>query len=300
MLQVVRLMTVHPALVHCTLGALPVTVVAYGVAARRKSERWTFAGDVTVSVTALLTLATFAFGLVSNAVVPWPDGVQLWRWLHLGFGVASTVLLIVFAAVRLARRRVANGSGGGAFWAALAISLVVGFTGWVGGEVLVFRSGMAVQAAGNGTLSPPVVRNRTPKDLDDAMDRLRAAWASASTTTSRMIAVEPSAPDFDAVASDAGRLGELAAWVATDGPRSLPNRDQPSEHHEEGEVHAMTVGQHLSLMARDLEEASRKLERAARRRDLEHTAQLMGAVSGECADCHVEMRWPAPSEQARR
>jgi hypothetical protein len=304
MIEVVRLMTVHPALVHFTIGALPVIVLGYAIAARRQSERWTFAADVALVITALLTVATAAFGLVSNAVVPWPGGLALWRWLHLGFGAASTVFLLGFAAVRLWRRRRVQTSGRQTVLYAVAMALIIVFTGWIGGEVLVFRAGMAVRAAGDGALAPPAVRPKTPKNLEDAMGRLRAAWAASESTTSAMIVQEPSDRDFATIERSAAEMTTLTRWIAREGPAWMSNASQPSEHRGDEDDHAqrpMTVGEHLTLMAHDLEEKTVALERAAHARDLTRTAQLVGDVQAGCADCHLELRWPPPaSPQALR
>ena len=105
MLEFARLVTVHPALVHFTIGALPIVIVAYAMAAVRRSPAWTFVGDVALTSTAALTLFTFAFGLVSNAMVRWPGGLDTWRWLHLAFGALSTLLLAGLAGFRLFQRR---------------------------------------------------------------------------------------------------------------------------------------------------------------------------------------------------
>lgn len=40
-MEIIRLVTVHPMLVHFTLGGLPLIILAYAVAARRQSARWT-------------------------------------------------------------------------------------------------------------------------------------------------------------------------------------------------------------------------------------------------------------------
>src|SRR5262245_6584326 len=103
MLHVVRWATIHPALAHFTIGGLPLIVIGYAVAVWRRSPAWTLVGDAALVVTAALTLATGAFGLVANAQ-PWPGGIESWRWIHLGAGVATTVLLALFAAARLVFR----------------------------------------------------------------------------------------------------------------------------------------------------------------------------------------------------
>jgi uncharacterized membrane protein len=315
MIEIVRLSTVHPALVHFTIGTLPLIVTAYAVAARRRSERWTFAGDAALAITAAITVATAAFGLVSNAVVPWPGGLALWRWLHLGFGAASAAALLVFATVRWWRRQTSPTSGGGTFVAALVVTLLVGFTGWIGGEVLVFRSGMAVRAAGDGALAPPAMPARTPRDLVDAMGRLRAAWASAESALSSMIVQEPRAQTFAAIERDARQMSELAEWMAKEGARSMPNAGAPSEHHGDEAEHEhgedehehehehgeLTVGAHLALMARELGGHTTALAGAAHARDIAATAHALGDIQSACASCHAELRWEeAPAPQAAR
>jgi hypothetical protein len=149
------------------------------------------------------------------------------------------------------------------------------------------------------------------------MDRLRASWASAESTTSAMIVGEPRDRDFAAIEKDAQRMSELARFIAKTGPQSMPNANQPSEHHEETAAHEaleaheehqpheahgpMTVGAHLSLMARELESRTAALEEAARARDVVKTTRLVGEIQSACADCHDELRWHAPpAGQARR
>ena len=63
---------VHPSLVHVTVGTVPVLLLAYVLARRRASPAWTFAGDVTLGVTAAVTVAATAFGFVSFLLVGWP------------------------------------------------------------------------------------------------------------------------------------------------------------------------------------------------------------------------------------
>src|SRR5262245_34438536 len=139
-MYLVRLVTVHPALVHLTLGVLPVLVIGYAIAAWRRSERWSFVADVAAAIGAPITLATFAFGLVSNATLAWPDGLNTWRWLHLAFGAFTTLLFVLLAAFRLVLRRRGRASGVGAFVASSMLALVAAVAGWIGGEILVFRS----------------------------------------------------------------------------------------------------------------------------------------------------------------
>lgn len=300
MLEGVRLVTLHPALVHFTLGGLPIIVLAYVMAAWRRSERWTFAGDVALFVTAAVTVLTAAFGLVSNWTVPWPGGLGVWRWLHLAFGASTAVLLLGLGCARALARRRGVPSGKNAALIALLTSGVAAFAGWVGGDVLVFHSGMAVKAAGNGALAPPLHSPKNPpRNLLDAMDRTREAWASATSRSSSMIVQHPSEAQLDAIVADAQELDQLASWIGREGPRTLPHAADPVE----GNAHApsspsapdlpphSTRGEHLTQMATELGAHARALEAAARQRNLEDVAREVGNVAGTCADCHAELRW---------
>ncbi|HEY2747271.1 MAG TPA: DUF2231 domain-containing protein [Polyangia bacterium] len=210
----------HPALAHFTIGGLPLIVIAYAMAVRRRSPAWTFVGDVALIVTAALTLATGIFDLVSNAVVSWPGGIEKWRWLHLGFGVTTTALLAILAALRIVFRRGDVAIGRAMFAAALAVAAVAGFTGWIGGEVLVFHSGMAVRAAGDGALAPPVRdSDARPKDFLDAMRQARAAWASINTHLAWMLVQHPRDEDFRRIELDARRMQAVCKVMADEGAK---------------------------------------------------------------------------------
>jgi len=170
---------------------------------------------------------------------------------------------------------------------------------------------MAVRAAGDGALAPPAMPARTPRDLVDAMGRLRAAWASAESALSSMIVQEPRAQTFAAIERDARQMSELAEWMAKEGARSMPNAGAPSEHHgdeaehehgeDEHEHGELTVGAHLALMARELGGHTTALARAAHARDIAATAHALGDIQSACASCHAELRWEeAPAPQAAR
>src|SRR5689334_2548968 len=133
-IEIVRLVTLHPALVHFALGGLPIMLVAYLLARWRRSERWTFVGDVAVTITAAAATASLASGLLSNAIVPWPGGLETWRAIHLAGGITSALVLITLTVGRLSARRRRPVSGNGALAGALLAAAVVGFTGWVGGD----------------------------------------------------------------------------------------------------------------------------------------------------------------------
>src|SRR5205814_2059357 len=127
-IEIFRLVTLHPALVHFALGGLPILVVAYVLARWRRSERWSFVGDVAATVTAAAATASLASGLLSNALVPWPGGLESWRALHLAGGVASALALVTLAVGRLAARRRHPVSGNAALAGSLIAAAFVAFT----------------------------------------------------------------------------------------------------------------------------------------------------------------------------
>jgi uncharacterized membrane protein len=276
MLTLLRLTTVHPVLVHFTIGALPIIFVAYLVGASRHDPRWTFVGDAATVVTALLSLGTVAFGLVSNWTLEWPGSLETFRWLHVGVGAASAALLCGFAVYRVVRRRredVVNGAGTVVAVAVIGACLLV--TGWVGGEVLVYRSGMAVVAAGDGALAQPTSKKPAePRDIPEAMAAVQAAWGSANATIAGMIVRQPSGRAFESVERDAAQLGRVAAWMGTEGAKQVrQNRDAFSD-----------VSRRLEMQAADL-------EHAARAQDVRDSAGALGAIETTCAECHVASRW---------
>jgi uncharacterized membrane protein len=274
MFHVVRLGTVHPALAHFTIGGLPLIVIAYAIAVWRRSPAWTLVGDAALVVTAALTLGTLAFGLVSNAVVPWPGGIQDWRWIHLGFGIATAVLLAGLAAIRLVVRAPDRAAPVGVLLAALVAAAVAGFTGWVGGEVLVFHSGMAVRAAGDGAFAPPV-RDTTekPKDFLDAMQQVRARWGSINARLGLMLVHHPRDEDFAQIEHDARRMQALTGAMAEYGAR------RPG------------VGDTLTMMSQTLGGDADDIATAAKKKSLQDLAQAIGGTSSTCADCHESTRW---------
>jgi hypothetical protein len=272
MFHVVRLATIHPLLAHFTLGGLPLVLVAYFVAVRRRSPAWTLVGDAALILTATLTLGTGAMGLLSNAIVPWPGGIESWRWLHLGFGIATTVLLATLALVRLLRRD--SFARAPTLLAALGIAAVAGITGWIGGEVLVFHAGMAVRAAGDGALAPPVIdSDTTPHDFLTAMRQTRAAWGSINTRLASMLVQHPRDEDFARIIFDAKRMQALTQVMSNEGAKDR-------EH-----------GDTLAMMATTLGGDAGDIEAAARKKSLQDLAEAVGQASSHCADCHEETRW---------
>jgi uncharacterized membrane protein len=271
--HLLELVTVHPILVHVTVGAMPLLVLAYAVAWNRRSRRWTFAADVALIVAALVTLGTFAFGLVSNFHLPWPAGLETWRWLHLGFGALSTTLIVALAIARLVLSSHVAGPGTAAY--ALVTALVVGFTGWIGGQVLVYHSGMGVAAAADGALAPQL--NGTvpyPGDLMASMGDARFAWASVDTTLASMVVTHPSDGGFAAVEGYADHLRQAALWMQTSGW----DWDEASR-------------EKLAPLGHALELRAGELGAAARRRDLLGAVHSFGDVTAACADCHERLRW---------
>jgi uncharacterized membrane protein len=279
----IRATTVHPAVVHFTLGVVPVIVVAYAVSALRRSERWSFAGDAALWIGAVFAVATVASGLVANALVPWPGGLETWRWLHVAGGAAGALLLVALAAARLRAFRRGAIAGRGALATAVVLAVVLGATGWVGGEVLVFHSGVAVAAAGHGALAPTIVRRRQPPaDLEDAMGRLRGAWAEATTTHHRMLVGRPTPEGYARIAAAAGELVPLARWLELEGPREAAEHGGP-------DAAAAT-----EFLAGQLRERAGALERAAAEGRWSEVSRGIGAVTSACAACHETTRWNRP------
>jgi hypothetical protein len=282
----IRATTVHPALVHVTLGVVPVFVVAYAIASTRRSPRWTFAGDVALWIGAASAPATVASGLVANALVPWPGGLQAWRWLHLGLAVASATLLLAFAVARLRALRRGALASRGTVAAALGLALLLGTTGWIGGEVLVFHSGIAVAAAAHGALAPPMSRvEGTPTDLRDAMGRLRASWAEAETTFGRMLIERPSPEAYARVAVAARDLALVAGWLEARGAEAIVRHA-----HAPGAAAPELRGQ-VAEMAGFLREGALELERSARDEQWSRVTRALEGVTRSCAGCHQAVRW---------
>lgn len=278
-----RATTVHPAIVHLALGVVPVIVVAYAVSTRRRSERWSFAGDVALWLGAASALAAAASGLVANALVPWPGGLATWRWLHLGAGAASALAFVALAAARWRGFRRGVLAGRGALAGAVALAAVLGVTGWIGGEVLVFHSGVAVSAAGQGALAPSLSRERgPPADLRDAMGRLRGAWAEATTEHARMLVGRPEPAGYARIAAAAADLAAAARWLEAEGPRIAAEHGGP-------DAAAAT-----ELMASALRGRAAALAEAAAARRWSDVTRAVAAVTASCAGCHDATRWREP------
>ncbi len=313
-MEPIRLVTVHPLFTHFTLGAMPLLVVAYAAAALLRSERWAFAADVILVVTALLTVVTVAFGLVSNWVLDWPGGIGAWRWVHLGAGAASGAFLLALAAVRVRARRVRPDASGATFAAAATIAVLVGFTSWVGGELLVYRAGMGVRAAADGALAPPLGgAGAAPRDFMDAMGLLRSSWSVVHTEVATMIVDGPSDERFHTVAAAAARMRALATWVGEhaeehhhpgdhdggDHPHHTGDDDAGEHHHAEehatsgtrgGDETADTDARHLAtVLGRQVD----GLEAAATGQDLSGLLRRVGEIDATCAACHEAHRWNA-------
>ncbi len=307
-MELLRWVTIHPILVHFTIGALPIMVLAYALARIYRSEQWTFVGDVTLGVTALAALATAGFGLVSFALVDWPGGLEFWKWLHLALGIAVTVLLVVLAVYRLRVRRRWPTSGSFTLGAVVAVALLAGGAGWVGGEVLVYRGGIAVEAAGGGVLAQPVfvVEAGAPDDLHDAMARLRARWAAIQTTIAEMVIESPSAAQFEQIAREARAMHGTAAWME-DFAGPLPSPAVAAGAHDSGAPPAPRYSEHgdpssesgghesfaqkVAKMSPDLTRKIDHVVSSADAHDLVGTVRAAGELTAKCAKCHGELRW---------
>jgi uncharacterized membrane protein len=258
-----RLVTLHPALAHLAIGATAVALVAYVLAAWARQPRWSFAGDVALLVAAPSVLTTAMFGLVSDRLVQWPGGLETWRIIHMVAGLTAAASIACVAVVRW-RRRVKQ-SGSLQAIALAVIAGIIGATGWVGGEVLVFHSGMAVSAAGDGALAPPLRHAHHKKDFLGAMHRVRAAWGGINAELAWILVHEPRDAGFSRIA---GYADELAA-----GARSMG--DDPEVADE----------------ARTLKVDAIKLGEAARAKDLQALPPAIGKLSSDCAHCHHDARW---------
>ncbi len=275
-----RWITIHPALVHFPLGILPLAAFAYVMAALRASRPWSFAGDVAlITGTIGITLAGI-FGIVAWLMVDWPGGLDPWRWVHLGAGVGSVALALVAMIARLVKMRSRPTVGGGWAVGTTVIAGLVLFTGWVGGEVLVFHGGMAVKAAGNGALAPETERTPgPPRDLEQAMHRIRGAWGSATATMASAIVDHPRPEDFTTVAHDARKMQDVGQWIVQHGAEGMEDRDEAED---------------LTRMASHFVEHAAELERAARTEQLAIVADKIGVIQADCAECHQHTRWEEP------
>jgi uncharacterized membrane protein len=279
-IELVRLETIHPALVHFVVGALPIILLAYALAWRRQSERWSFVGDVAAGLTAAFAVVAMVFGLVSNAVVPWPGGLESWRAVHLTGGITSAIVLVSLALGRLRVRQRQPISGSGALVGALIAVVVVSVTGWVGGDVLVFHSGMAVKAAANGATAPATSTHPwVPRDLLDAMRQVRGSWAVANTMISAMIVEEPHDRDYDVIVDQSRRIEELGKWIVTS-----------SAHVEKSRREQQPSASSLGEMAKALAARAGSLGATGRERDLVSAAKALGDLEAACAHCHDTQR----------
>lgn len=301
MFQGLRGITVHPALVHLPLGLVALAALAAVLSARRRSARWTFVGDVALWSAALSALVSGGFGALSFALLDWPTTLSPWPWVHLAVAAAGTLVLLAAGALRWHARRVAGVYRSGMVAAVLAGAALLGFAGWIGGEVLVFHGGMAVKAAGNGALAPSIGgATRTPKDVVDAMGRLAGAFGEAQSELSQIIADEPQPRRFEGLGRAAAALLATATWIRIDatgsaqsstqgvggaGVAGAPTEDAASERAE-----------HLGKMAATLEESATALQRAAAAKDVVGSAQALGAVQSSCAACHLHLRWHGAGE----
>lgn len=306
-----RLVTVHPALTHVTVGMLPILVVAYAVAAATRSAKWTFAGDLALAIATLFTVATFAFGLVSNAMLFWPGGLGSWRWVHLALGAIGTAILLLLSAVRWRRRRLPAGTG---FATAVVLcALAIAVNGWVGGEVLVYHAGMAVKGGALGADAPPLASTDPPRDFMDAMGGLRAHLAAISDDVTVMVVKRPQLARFLDAKKNAIALGKLALWL-DEHPHALEEQDRrgrrvdknvpsPVAGHEKddqrGEARddegATSSEIEIANYAAFLEEAAEKIARAADAKDLQALAVELGRTQASCAGCHESQRWMTKS-----
>ncbi|HVZ37119.1 MAG TPA: DUF2231 domain-containing protein [Polyangiaceae bacterium] len=271
MFEPIRLVTVHPALVHLPLGIAAFAALAACCAAARRSQRWGFATDVALCAAAASALVAAAFGFVSFFGLRWPGGLGPWPALHVGFGVTSVVLLSALAVWRAhQRRRWRALPTWGDAGATLGIGAVLAFTGWVGGEVLVFHSGMAVAAAGDGALAPALTARSSPASPDDvraAMGDIRAAFAALETELDQAI-VDGYGPSlWGRIDASAGRLQQLASWLTKQG------------------------GGDFQRFAAEVASKAAQAKSSAAAHNFSEVVGAAGAIQHACAACHVQTRW---------
>lgn len=292
MLELIRWTTVHPALVHLPLGLFPLAALAHLVAARRRSARWTFVGDVAAFGAGLTAALAAPFGLVAYFTLEWPGELSTWALIHLVLGASLTALSLAFVLGRMwSRRRAALETRP---WPAAALALfgLAVATGWTGGEVLVFHSGAAVKAAGEGLLAPPITQPLAPpRDLEAAMGEVRAAWSAATVAFTESVTVRPSEALFRRIEAEARRLVDLAEWIASAPPEDRgpavslgaggAGLDEEAQHRAE----------HLREMGTELANDAARLARAAEQRELAEIGRRLGEVGGQCASCHAHLRW---------
>ena len=303
MFDALRITTLHPAVVHLPLGILPWIVVAYALAAAKRSERWMFVADASLIFLVVTALASGALGYLAFFTLSWPGGLGPWPIVHLILGTATTLGALVLGALRLRSVRSAARQGGmprnlrpiATRWmlSSLALTVLGLSTGYIGGEVLVFHAGMAVKATGNGALAPPLERSDdAPGSLMETMHRLRPLWASSVTLTARAVVERPQAIDFATLADNARRMQKLARWLQDWGGRS--GGGEHAEHHDRARI---------AQLAAAFGESAEQLEHSAKRTDLQGSIEALGGVSVACAHCHQDQRWreprvePAPGSQ---
>lgn len=287
--DIVRINTLHPALVHLPLGIIPLCLLAYFVAASMgaaRGGRWVFVGDVALASAVVVTTLSAAAGYLAYFRLQWPGALDPWPLVHLVLGTSTTVGIWLIAGFRYrALKRSSSearvSSARAQRWSLplsmTGITVAALATGYIGGEVLVFHGGMAVKAGAQGMLAPPLrVDHRSPDSLHDAMHKMRGLWASSVAVSTRALTETPAAEHFRQIADDAEGLQKLTRWVIDWAHQPKPD----AQHHAD-----------LDRLAQEMEDQALKLEQAATQADLPATLDALGKVSAACASCHVQARW---------
>jgi hypothetical protein len=177
--------------------------------------------------------------------------------------VVATAALVLLSLARLRQRDTPLGAPIALL--VLVTSGAIGITGWIGGEVLVFHSGMAVRAAGDGSFAPPVTDRKWSRNFLDAMREARGAWGGINAELAWMLVQKPRDEGWTRIADDAERMQLFATQMA-----KTPSMDERSQ---------------------EMADEGQKIAAAARARKLTEVARLVGETGATCARCHEEERW---------
>lgn len=277
-IEFLRLETVHAALVHFTIGSLPLIFISHLIGWWRRSAQFTFAGDVALVFGAMSALASVASGIVAFLILDWPHGLDRFAWIHIAFGGTTAATLVAFATARLLVRRAHVVTGWRSALTGCVVMVLGIATGWVGGEVLVFHAGMAVKGAAGGALAPPITTsNQPPASIPESMGRLRSHWAAVDVASAEMMVRRPTPQLFRSILTSAREIQRLAEWVADDGAEQWGA--------------AGGAPRQLASMAELLAARANNVASAAAEENPILLARTLGDLEAACTGCHATLRW---------